>query len=148
MVSSFWFSTDLHELVSSGYQTSFLHTSQYTAASIQLYDMPRIGESLIGWLDQERSIHVFLDPAPFFEFPTDFRIHQLQPMERGVAQEDIWSDNTLIVVPRKTAPLTLSIPIVETIRRLLSPLYEFVEDWRSSFGPGMRNALYPSANFT
>ena len=52
------------------------------------------------------------------------------------------------MLQRKTRQLTLSDDVVSTIRRLLEPLYEDVEDWQSYFGEGIRDTLYPATDFT
>lgn len=114
-----------------GISASIRHTS----------DLPRVGESLIGWLGWNRSFYTFLEPAPSFEYPTDFRVVPLKATE-----EDSAKDNTLIVVQRKAKPLILSISVVEIVRRLLAPLYQ-VKDWRPYFGQGMRDLLYLAPDF-
>lgn len=118
---------------------------QEQAASVSVRypsDLPRVGESLIGWLGLNRSFYTFLDAAPSFEYPTDFRVAPLQAVG-----ENIPKDSTLIVVQRKTKPLRLSISVVDIIRRLLAPLYE-VKDWRPYFGQGMRDLLYLAPDFS
>src|SRR6266516_3857819 len=39
--------------------------------------LPEIGDALIGWLDINGSFYTFLDPAPSFEVPSDFRMQPL-----------------------------------------------------------------------
>ncbi len=46
-----------------------------------------------------------------------------------------------------TRPITLTEPVVETIRRLLSPLYDEVPDWHFYLGQGMRDLLDPLIDF-
>ena len=99
-------------------------------------ELPKAGLSLIGWLGLNRSFCTFLDSAPSFEYPTDFRVVPLQAIEENTPK-----DNTIIIVQRKAKPLGLNIPIVDVIRRLLAPLYE-VKDLRPYFGQGMRDLLY------
>src|SRR2546423_186297 len=99
-------------------------------------DLPKVGESLIGWLGLNKSFCMFLDHAPSFEYPTDFRVVSLQ-----AEGEDKPKDNTLIIVQRKARPLELSISVVKIIRRLLAPLYG-VKDWHPYFSLGMRDILY------
>ena len=111
-------------------------------------DLPKVGESLVGWLGQTRSFYTFLSLAPSFKYPSDFRIYPLQPMEEDQLKEDMLENRTLIVMPREEAkPLTLPVPVVETIRRLLAPLYNDVQDWRSYLGQGMRSLLNPAIDF-
>src|SRR6266480_4847184 len=106
-------------------------------------DLPKLRDSLVGWLGHNRSFYTFLDTAPSFEFPSDFRTQPLAMTEEGMSQ-----DNTLIVVQRKARSLNLSDPHVETIRRLLGPIYRNVEKWRPCFDHGMRDWLYQVADFT
>ena len=101
----------------------------------------RLGASLIGWLGQSRSTQTLLVPAPSFEFPSDYRIHPLMVMEQNQPQEEKPLDYTHIIVRRDAKPLTLLPSMVDTIRRLLKPLYEQVEQVRTCFGPGMRDEL-------
>lgn len=111
-------------------------------------DLSKLGISLVGWLGKNRSIHVFLDFEPSFEVASDFRVQPLQIMEKDVPEEKSPEDNTLIVVQRKAKPLTLSSAIVETIRRLLAPLYEDIESWKACFDQGMRDTFYPTTDFS
>jgi GGDEF domain-containing protein len=127
-----------------------LHKKDAFALIHQPEDLPEVGESLIGWLGQSLSFYTFLTPAPSFEYPRDFRILPLQVIEEGISKEDKPKDSTLLVVPRMEAdarPITLSEPVVETIRRLLSPLYDEVPDWHFYLGQGMRDLLDPLINF-
>lgn len=87
-----------------------------------------LGECLIGWLDQNHTFYTLYDPAPFFEYPSDFRVRGLQAVEESGP-----TDSTYLVLQRKAKPLALSTPVVATIRRLLTPLYEDVTDWHIYF---------------
>lgn len=108
----------------------------------QSTNLADVGGSLIGWLGRNLSFYTFLDSAPSFEFPTDFRIEALQAME-----EEGPKDNTLIVMQRKAKSLNLSISLVETMRRLLTPLYEDVALLEQCFGRGMHDLVYPFTDF-
>jgi len=109
-------------------------------------DMTRLGETLVGWLDQTRSSYTLLTPMPSFEYSTDYRIHPLQVMKSGVAQEAMPKDATLIIVPRETRQLTLGADVVEMIRTLLRPLYEDVQSIHRCFGAGMREVAEPATD--
>jgi GGDEF domain-containing protein len=98
-------------------------------------------------LDANRSFHTFLDAAPTFEEPGDFRIERLVTMDEVLEAQDL-QDETLIVVQRKARPLNLSAPAVETARRLLAPIYQRIDTWRPSFDHGMRDWLYQATDFT
>lgn len=119
-----------------------LQTNAFSSMVRDPHHLPEVGECLIGWLAINGSFSTFLDSAPFFEEPTDFRMQQLVTAEDGIPP-----DNTLIVVQRKAKPLNLSTPVVETIRFLLRPVYENIEQWRSAFDYGMRDWLYQATDF-
>lgn len=109
-------------------------------------EMNKAGESLIGWLSENRSFNTFLDSAPFFEAPTDFRIEPL-PMSEAEVKENAQLKNTMIVVQRKARDLNLSTDLVQTVRRLLALLYCNIEKWKPAFDVGMRDYLYQSTDF-
>ncbi len=104
--------------------------------------LAEIGEALVGWLSQGRAFHLFLEDAPSFEYPSDFRI---QPL---LAEDELQpGDRTLIIVPRQTRALNLNRTLVTTVRRLLEPLYAHAAEWPLYFGPDLRNWLYPARSF-
>ncbi len=61
-------------------------------------------------------------------------------------EEDTPTDNTLLLIDRKAILSSLSSPIVNTIRRLLTPLYKDKEYLRACFGQGMRDVLDPATD--
>lgn len=102
-----------------------------------------IGESLVGWMSQSRSFYTFLVHEPSFQYSTDYQLVQLK-----TEKELTPCDNTLIALPREDARLlTLSKPVVEVVRCLLTPLYNQVSDWHHYLGTGMRDILDPFLNF-
>ncbi len=111
-------------------------------------DLARLGETLVGWLDQTRSSYTLLTSAPSFEYTSDYRLHPLLAMKSGVAQEEHPEDATLIVLPRETRPLTLGSDTVETIRLLLRPLYQDIQSVHQCFGPGMRDVPEPATDLS
>ena len=67
------------------------------------------------------------------------------------AEEDLPTENTLLAIPRLDLPtgeVALSIPVVETVRRLLAPLYTEVPDWNFYLGRGMRDIVDPFLDVT
>ena len=110
-------------------------------------NLREVGESLIGWLEPNHPFRAFLDTAPHFDFDSDFRIHQLVVMEANTPKEDSPQDSTLIVVQRKAKPLTLTPLVIETIRNLLKPIYEHINEWKPCFDYSMRNWVYLNTNF-
>jgi hypothetical protein len=124
-----------------------LHKKDAYAAVQQSGDIANAGESLIGWLGQNHSFYTFLDPSPSFEYRSDFLIFPLQAVEESEPH-----DNTLIAVPRLEMgtvyrEFVLTAPVVETIRRLLEPLYTQVPDWNVYLGRGMRDIANPLMDF-
>ncbi len=105
-------------------------------------ELPNLGPCLIGWRDQNRSYHTFYDPSPFFEYPSDFRVRGLVALEE---QEP--KDHTFIVLQRKTRLLFLPPALVETVRKLLTPIYENTHVWQLFFDRGMRDIVYPTTSF-
>lgn len=105
-------------------------------------DLPNVGPSLIGWLGNNQSFYTFLEDRPSFEVFSDFRLEKLVPF-KGEAQ----GHDTFIAVQRKARQPILSEALVNTIRRLLEPVYSHVADWRSCFDLGMRDWLYQAVNF-
>lgn len=120
------------------------HAEDLPVSSIENVD--RLGESLIGWLGKSRSTETLLVSVPSFEVPSDYRIHPLMVMEQNQPQEEQSLDHTHIIVRRDSNPLSLHPPVVDTIRRLLKPIYAKVEQTRDSFGPGMRDELVPTTD--
>ncbi len=105
-------------------------------------DLAELGETLVGWWsNQEHSWHTLLTSTPSFQYNTDYRMHPLQIMKSGISQETHPRDNTLIVIPRETKPLTITPDVVETIRRFLHPLYNNVQNVLFCFGPAMHDEV-------
>jgi GGDEF domain-containing protein len=132
-------------------QAGLLLPLEAEAGAITLHrveDITRLGETLVGWLDQTHSSYTLLTSAPSFEYTSDYRLHPLQAMKAGVAQEKAPKDATLIVVPRETRALTLGTDTVEAIRLLLRPLYEDVQSVHQCFGSGMRDVPEPATNMS
>jgi DNA-binding transcriptional MerR regulator/GGDEF domain-containing protein len=123
-------------------------------ATIQhVEDVPLVGESLVGWVSQCCSFYTFLTPRPSFQYSSDFRLERLQagrdPVP-GTAQEtppQVSEGRTLIIIQREAKALTLTTPLVETIQRLLQPLYYDIPQIRACFGPVMGDVLSPATNF-
>jgi GGDEF domain-containing protein len=108
-------------------------------------DCVKLGESLIGWLDQGRSSYTLLVSAPTFDYATDYRLLPLTPMTEDRVEEAP-QDNTLILLDRRSRRLTLSAPVVAAIRQLLRPIYDEAQRSRSCFDAGMRDVLEPSTD--
>ncbi len=111
-------------------------------------DLPQLGESLVGWLSKTRSSHTLFTPAPSFQYDADYSLLRLAVTKNDRPLEEP-EDNTYIVLDRldrRSKSLSLTAPVVETIRSLLAPLYKSLQELRSYFGPGMRDELDPAPN--
>src|SRR5258708_12209098 len=97
-------------------------------------DLHTVVLSLVAWLGRNQPFYPFLDMAPSFEVPSDFRI---QPL-RAVGEEKT-RYTPLLIVQRKAWLVHLSDAVLETIERLLGLVYKYVEQWRSCFDYGMRD---------
>lgn len=102
-----------------------------------------LGDVLVGWLDQSGSFDTFLDYAPSFEHPSDFRIEPLQ----AIGEKNSPLDYTMIVIQRKAQRLDLTQSLVQTVRCLLTVVYENVAQWKPAFSSGMRDYLYQATDF-
>lgn len=102
-----------------------------------------LGEVLIGWQDKSGSFDTFLDSSPSFEHPSDFRIEPL----RAAGEENPPFDATMIVIQRKAEALELTLPLVQTIRKLLKVVYDNVSLCKSAFSYGLRDYLYQATDF-
>src|SRR5712692_2527380 len=99
-------------------------------------DLNKVGLSLIGWLGRNRAFYSFLDTAPSFEYPSDFRIEPLRVIKEGHNRYVPY-----FIVQRKARLLPISDTVLETIQRLLELVYRFVEQWQSYFDYGLRDWL-------
>ena len=132
-----------------------LPLSETDVSTIQrVEDIPLVGESLIGWLSPSRSSHTLLTPKPSFLYSSDYRLERLQvrqsaasgTQETQARPSQRPEDRTLLVIQREAKPLTLTSPLVETIQRLLQPIYNDATQTRACFGEGMRDVLSPATD--
>ncbi len=105
-------------------------------------DLNKVGLSLIGWLGRNRAFYSFLDTAPSFEFPSDFRIEPLSVIKEGNTQYV-----PFFILQRKARLLPLSDTVHETIQRLLGLVYRFVGQWQTYFDYGLRDWSYQVTKF-
>ncbi|HTI14085.1 MAG TPA: MerR family transcriptional regulator [Dictyobacter sp.] len=101
-----------------------------------------LGETFVGWLGTNRTIHTFLTARPSFQYTTDFRIEPLRIMRAGVPQEEEQISYPIyIIIQRDARPLTLNNETVETIHSLLRPIHTYKQLLYHSFGPAMRDDI-------
>lgn len=105
-------------------------------------DLAGVGRSLVGWLGKNGSFYLFVTDAPTFKFATDFRLQTLKLDDAQVATGDRVLDNTFVVLQRETRELSLSPELQETVRRLLTLVYQRVDRWEPALAYGMQDWLY------
>ncbi len=105
-------------------------------------DLNKVGLSLIGWLGRNRAFYSFLDTAPSFEYPSDFRIEPLRVIQEGHTRYIPY-----FIVQRRARLSAFSDTVLETIQRLLGLVYRFVEQWQTYFDYGLRDWSYQVTNF-
>ncbi len=113
-----------------------------SSAAIDTNELNTIGLSLIGWLSRTRTFYSFLDNAPSFEFPTDFRIEPLLSVKKHNIEYV-----PLLILQRDSRLHPLKESVLETIQRLLGLVYKFAENWKPFFDNGMRDWAYQVTDF-
>ncbi len=106
-------------------------------------DLQRIGLSLVGWITASRTFHAFLDTAPSFEFPSDFRLEHF-----SIPGSDAFPFTPYLVIQRKARPIAISSILTETVYRLLQFVYSHLNDWKPCFDFGMQDWVYQITDFT
>jgi DNA-binding transcriptional MerR regulator/GGDEF domain-containing protein len=104
-------------------------------------NISQAGPSLVGWIGANQAFYTSFEPAPTFDYPSDFRIEYLPN----------WNDNTcpapIIVIQRKARAITVTDIQVASIRRILELVYKHVDDWLPFFGYGRRDWIEHVTNF-
>jgi len=113
---------------------------------LSMDDLPNIGEAIVGWLGRSRSSHTLFTTLPTFRYSTDYRLLPLVVMREDHFEEEAHG-GTLLLLDRRANPLTLDAPVVDLVRRLLTPIYEDGALLRSYLGPGMRDVIDPATDF-
>ncbi len=101
-----------------------------------------LGPSLVCWRSAPQTFHVFYTLIPSFSFPSDFRVSGL--IAEG---EDEPQDSTYVVIQRAMPKITLNIHTIQTIRRLIAPLYEDTTKRSTYFGYGIHDMIYIRRDF-
>jgi DNA-binding transcriptional MerR regulator/GGDEF domain-containing protein len=128
-----------------------LSSDANTSTIGNIEDLKTLGESLVGWHSQDGISYTLIASKPWFQYSSDFRVELLQKLHTGTIQSD--DHKTLLIVQRETSPITLSSEIIETLYRLLTPLYEDAARSRECLGSGIRDSiesttdLYSSTNY-
>ena len=110
-----------------------------TKPALSIWDVDHlheIGQSLVGLLSA-KGFYAYLDEAPHFEYPTDFRLQSLASIASERKNGDALLENALLIVQRRARPLKLSPELVKIVRRLLNLIYSYKEIWHFCFDPKM-----------
>jgi DNA-binding transcriptional MerR regulator/GGDEF domain-containing protein len=110
-------------------------------------DLKTLGETLVGWLNQSGTSQTLLTNRPWFQYSSDFRVEHLQVRPLADAQPALNNDKTLLIVQRETGLITLSSETLETLQRLLRPIYENAARSRECLGAGMRDIIESATDF-
>lgn len=114
-------------------------------------DIGLLGECLVGWRGYSHTFYTFLSARPAFAYPSDYRISPLRALsilEEDEAESDDKTGHTHVIVQRIVPRPHISTDMVETIRRLLIPLYEEADNWSRFFGQGQRDWFDPLTDFS
>lgn len=98
-------------------------------------DLANLGPALVSWQGRDGSFSTFLDEAPTFEYPSDFRVEAFPSEEEALPR--LW-----LVLQRKARHVSLAPERSRAIGRLLTLVVARREDWRPCFDYGRRDRLY------
>ncbi len=104
-------------------------------------DISQVGPSLVGWIGANQAFYASFEPAPTFDYPSDFRIEYLPG----------WNENTrpapIIVIQRRARGIAVTDIQVSSIQRILELVYKHVDDWLPFLGSGRRDWIEHVTNF-
>jgi DNA-binding transcriptional MerR regulator/GGDEF domain-containing protein len=124
-----------------------LHADATTIAEISsLADLPKVGESLVGWLSRSGSSQTLLTNVPSFAHSDLYHVYRLSAMNGKEVENTVLFNRTLLLLDRRLLDIVLSNTTINVIQRLLAPLYEETELLHSCFGNGMRDVLDPATD--
>jgi GAF domain-containing protein len=104
-------------------------------------DISQVGLSLVGWIGANQAFYASYEPAPTFDYPSDFRIEYLPSWNEHICPAPI------IVRERKARANAVTEISVASIQRILELVYTHVNDWLPFFGFGRRDWIEHATNF-
>lgn len=111
----------------------------------QRIDFPRniaqAGPSLIGWIGANQAFYASYEPAPTFDYPSDFRIEYLPDWDENIYAAPI------IVIQRKAREISVTGIQVAAMQRILELVYKEVDKWLPCFRAGKRDWVEHVTNF-
>ena len=104
-------------------------------------NISQAGPSLVGWIGANQAFYASYEPAPTFDYPSDFRIEYLPEWNENICPAPI------ITIQRKTRAIVVTDIQVASIQRILELVYKHADDWLPYFGTGRRDWVEHVTNF-
>ncbi len=104
-------------------------------------NISREGPSLVGWIRANQAFYASYEPAPTFDYPSDFRIEYLPGWNEHICPAPV------IAIERRTRAIAITDIEVASIQRILELVYKHVDDWLPFFSNGRRDWIEHVTNF-
>jgi DNA-binding transcriptional MerR regulator/GGDEF domain-containing protein len=104
-------------------------------------NISQAGPSLVGWIGANQAFYASFEPAPTFDYPSDFRIEYLPGWNEHICPAPV------ITIQRKARAIAVTEIQVASIQRILELVYTHVNDWLPFFGFGRRDWVEHATNF-
>jgi len=104
-------------------------------------NISQAGPSLIGWIGANQAFYASYEPAPTFDYPSDFRIEYLPDWNENICPVPI------IVIQRKSRDIAVTAIQVAAIQRIFELVFKHVDDWLPCFSAGGRDWTEHVTNF-
>ncbi len=105
------------------------------------HNISQAGPSLIGWIGANQAFYASYEPAPTFDYPSDFRVEYLPDWNENICPAPI------IVIQRKSRDIAVTGIQVAAIQRIFELVYKHVDDWFPCFSAGRRDWIEHVTNF-
>src|SRR6266566_261574 len=104
-------------------------------------DISQAGPSLVGWIGANQAFYASYEPAPTFDYPSDFRIEYLPGWNGHICLAPV------IAIERKARAIAITDIQVSSIQRILELVYRHVDGWLPFFSSGRRDWIEHVTNF-
>ncbi len=105
------------------------------------HNISQAGPSLAGWIRANQAFYASYEPAPAFDYPSDFRIEYLPDWNENICPAPI------IVIERKSRYIAVTGIQVAAIQRIFELVYKHIDDWLPCFSAGRRDWIEHVTNF-